>query len=121
MLSKDALKPVFSSHNVFMTQTTAKMSTFRSVLVQPSGRYSGQKLAKVKKKTKNKIGKHSSFNTLKAKKKPIDIYSPDDLDVDITPRVKTLKVVPPAEREAGIVVETIEELVDKLKNEAKVI
>ena len=47
-----------------MTQTTAKMSTFRSVLVQPSGRYSGQKLAKVKKKTKNKIGKHSSFNTL---------------------------------------------------------
>ena len=60
-------------------------------------------------------------NIMKAKKKPIDIYSPDELGVDITPRVKTLKVVPPAEREAGIVVETIEELVDKLKNEAKVI
>jgi electron transfer flavoprotein beta subunit len=58
---------------------------------------------------------------MKAKKKPIDTYSPDELGVDITPRFKTLKVVPPAEREAGIVVETVEELVDKLKNEAKVI
>ena len=60
-------------------------------------------------------------NIMKAKKKPIDTYSPDELGVDITPRFKTLKVVPPAEREAGIVVETVEELVDKLKNEAKVI
>ena len=60
-------------------------------------------------------------NIMKAKKKPIDTYSPDELGVDTTPRFKTLKVVPPAEREAGIVVETVEELVDKLKNEAKVI
>jgi len=60
-------------------------------------------------------------NIMKAKKKPIDTYSPDELGVDVTPRVKTLKVVPPSEREAGIVVETVEELVDKLKNEAKVI
>jgi len=60
-------------------------------------------------------------NIMKAKKKPIDTYSPDELGIDITPRFKTLKVVPPAEREAGIVVETVEELVDKLKNEAKVI
>ena len=60
-------------------------------------------------------------NIMKAKKKPIDTYSPDELGVDITPRFKTLKVVPPAEREAGIVVKTVEELVDKLKNEAKVI
>ena len=60
-------------------------------------------------------------NIMKAKKKPIDTYSPDELEVDVTPRVKTLKVVPPSAREAGIVVETVEELVDKLKNEAKVI
>jgi electron transfer flavoprotein beta subunit len=60
-------------------------------------------------------------NIMKAKKKPIDTYSPADLGVDVTPRLKTLKVTPPAEREAGIIVETVEELVDKLKNEAKVI
>jgi len=60
-------------------------------------------------------------NIMKAKKKPIDTYTPDDLGVDVTPRVTTLKVTPPAERQAGIIVETVEELVDKLKNEAKVI
>lgn len=60
-------------------------------------------------------------NIMKAKKKPVDIYTPADLGVDVTPRVKTLKVMPPAERKAGIIVETVEELVDKLKNEAKVI
>jgi len=60
-------------------------------------------------------------NIMKAKKKPIDTYSPAELGVDVTPRLKTLKVTPPAEREAGIIVETVEELVDKLKNEAKVI
>jgi electron transfer flavoprotein beta subunit len=60
-------------------------------------------------------------NIMKAKKKPIDTYTPADLGVDVTPRLKTLKVTPPAEREAGIIVETVEELVDKLKNEAKVI
>ena len=60
-------------------------------------------------------------NIMKAKKKPIDTMTPQELGVDVTPRLKTLKVVPPGEREAGIIVETVEELVDKLKNEAKVI
>ncbi len=60
-------------------------------------------------------------NIMKAKKKQIDVYSPEDLGVDVTPRIKTLKVEPPAERKAGIIVESVEELVDKLRNEAKVI
>ncbi|MDG2070949.1 MAG: electron transfer flavoprotein subunit beta/FixA family protein [Pseudomonadales bacterium] len=60
-------------------------------------------------------------NIMKAKKKPIDTYTPEDLGVDPTPRVTTLKVEPPAERQAGIIVETVDELVDKLRNEAKVI
>ena len=60
-------------------------------------------------------------NIMKAKKKPLDTLTPADLGVDVTPRVKTLKVEPPAERKAGIVVKTVAELVDKLKNEAKVI
>ena len=60
-------------------------------------------------------------NIMKAKKKPIDTTSPEALGVDVTPSVATLKVEPPAERAAGIKVETVEELVDKLKNEAKVI
>ncbi|GAA5317913.1 MAG: electron transfer flavoprotein subunit beta/FixA family protein [Candidatus Pelagadaptatus aseana] len=60
-------------------------------------------------------------NIMKAKKKPLDTTSPEDLGVDVTPRVQTLKVEPPAERQAGIKVADIAELVDKLKNEAKVI
>ncbi|MEQ8710831.1 MAG: electron transfer flavoprotein subunit beta/FixA family protein [Rhodospirillales bacterium] len=60
-------------------------------------------------------------NIMKAKKKPIDSMTPDDLGVDITPRLKTLKVVEPPKREAGVMVESVAELVDKLKNEAKVI
>ena len=60
-------------------------------------------------------------NIMKAKKKQVDIYTPEDLGVDVTSRVRTLKVEPPAERPAGIIVESVEELVDKLKNEAKVI
>ena len=60
-------------------------------------------------------------NIMKAKKKPIDTYTPADLGVDVAPRLTTLKVTPPPEREAGIIVETVEELVDKLRNEAKVI
>ena len=60
-------------------------------------------------------------NIMKAKKKPIDIFTPADLGVDVFPRVKTLKVEPPAERAAGIKVESVEVLVDKLRNEAKVI
>ena len=60
-------------------------------------------------------------NIMKAKKKPIDIFTPADLGVDVSPRVKTLKVEPPAERAAGIKVESVDVLVDKLRNEAKVI
>ncbi len=60
-------------------------------------------------------------NIMKAKKKPLDIMTPDELGVDLTPTVEVLSVESPAERQAGIKVETVEELVDKLKNEAKVI
>ena len=60
-------------------------------------------------------------NIMKAKKKPIDITTPADLGVDVAPRITTFKVMPPAERQAGVIVETVEDLVDKLKNEAKVI
>ncbi|MFZ8975044.1 MAG: electron transfer flavoprotein subunit beta/FixA family protein, partial [Pseudomonadales bacterium] len=60
-------------------------------------------------------------NIMKAKKKPIDVLTPAELGVDVAPRVKTLKVEPPAERAAGIKVESVEALVDKLRNEAKVI
>ncbi|WP_339635729.1 electron transfer flavoprotein subunit beta/FixA family protein [uncultured Sneathiella sp.] len=60
-------------------------------------------------------------NIMKAKKKPIDEKSPEDLGVDIAPRLTTLKVEEPAKREAGVMVESVAELVDKLKNEAGVI
>jgi electron transfer flavoprotein beta subunit len=60
-------------------------------------------------------------NIMKAKRKPMDTFTPEDLGVDATPRVKTLSVEPPAERQAGIKVADVAELVDKLKNEAKVI
>ena len=60
-------------------------------------------------------------NIMKAKKKPLDTVTPDELGVDLAPTVEVLSVEPPAEREAGIKVESVEELVDKLKNEAKVI
>jgi electron transfer flavoprotein beta subunit len=60
-------------------------------------------------------------NIMKAKKKQLDVFSPDDLGVDMTPTVEVLKVEAPAERQAGIKVESVEQLVDKLKNEAKVI
>lgn len=60
-------------------------------------------------------------NIMKAKKKPIDHYTPEDLGVDITPRLKTLKVEEPPKRSAGVIVDSVAELVKKLKNEAKVI
>ncbi|WP_299371120.1 electron transfer flavoprotein subunit beta/FixA family protein [uncultured Kiloniella sp.] len=60
-------------------------------------------------------------NIMKAKKKPIDATSPADLGVDVTPRVSTLKVTEPPARDAGVIVGSVAELVDKLKNEAKVI
>lgn len=60
-------------------------------------------------------------NIMKAKKKPIEQVSPADLGVDPAPRLTTLKVVEPPKREAGVKVEDVASLVDKLKNEAKVI
>ena len=60
-------------------------------------------------------------NIMKAKKKPIDQMSPTDLNVDPTPRLETLKVVEPPKREAGVKVEDVVELVEKLRNDAKVI
>jgi len=60
-------------------------------------------------------------NIMKAKKKTIDMVKPEDLGVDIAPRLKTLKVEDPPKRSAGILVADVVALVDKLKNEAKVI
>ncbi|MDF3073226.1 MAG: electron transfer flavoprotein subunit beta/FixA family protein [Alphaproteobacteria bacterium] len=60
-------------------------------------------------------------NIMKAKKKPIDQHKPEDLGVDVAPRLKTLKVEEPAGRKAGIKVKTVAELVEKLRNEAGVI
>ena len=60
-------------------------------------------------------------NIMKAKKKPLDAKSPADLGVDVAARTELLKVEPPAERQAGVKVESVAELVDKLKNEAKVL
>lgn len=60
-------------------------------------------------------------NIMKAKRKPIDAKTPEDFGVDTAPRLKTLKVTEPAAREAGIIVEDVATLVDKLKNEAGVI
>ena len=60
-------------------------------------------------------------NIMKAKKKPIDRFSPEDLGVDVSPRLETLKVVEPPPRKAGVMVDSVEALVDKLRNEAKVI
>jgi len=60
-------------------------------------------------------------NIMKAKKKPIEALTPEALGVDVTPRVKTLKVVEPAKRKSGVKVKSVSELVDKLRNEAKVI
>ena len=60
-------------------------------------------------------------NIMKAKKKQIDTMSPADLGVDITPRLKTVKVEEPPKRQGGVKVSDVAELVGKLKNEAKVI
>ena len=60
-------------------------------------------------------------NIMKAKKKPLDTFKPEDLGVDVKPRLKTLKVSEPPKRGAGIKVPDVATLVDKLKNEAKVI
>jgi len=60
-------------------------------------------------------------NIMKAKKKPFEILTPDALGVDVAPRLKTLKVQEPPKRSAGQIVKSVPELVQKLKNEAKVI
>jgi electron transfer flavoprotein beta subunit len=60
-------------------------------------------------------------NIMKAKKKPLDVVKPEALGVDVAPRLKTLKVAEPGKRKAGVMVKDVGELVDKLKNEAKVI
>ena len=59
-------------------------------------------------------------NIMKAKKKQLDVVKPEDLGVDVKPRLKTLKVTEPPKRGAGIKVPDVATLVDKLKNEAKV-
>ena len=60
-------------------------------------------------------------NIMKAKKKPIDVIKPEALGIDIAPRLTTLKVQEPAQRSAGVMVADVAALVEKLKNEAKVI
>lgn len=60
-------------------------------------------------------------NIMKAKKKPLENVTPDSLGVDVAPRLKTLKVTDPPKRSAGQKVKSVQELVEKLKNEAKVI
>jgi len=60
-------------------------------------------------------------NIMKAKKKQLDTVKPADLGVDVTPRLKTLKVAEPPKRSAGIKVPDVATLIEKLKNEAKVI
>ena len=60
-------------------------------------------------------------NIMKAKKKPIEVLTPEQLGVDASPRLKTLKVAEPPKRQAGVKVKSVAELVEKLRNEAKVI
>ena len=60
-------------------------------------------------------------NIMKAKKKQLDTKTAADLGVDLTPRVATVSVEAPPERQAGIIVGSVDELVEKLQNEAKVI
>ncbi len=60
-------------------------------------------------------------NIMKAKKKPLDTVTPESLGVDVAPRLTTLKVVEPPKRKGGVMVADVAALVDKLKNEAKVI
>jgi electron transfer flavoprotein beta subunit len=60
-------------------------------------------------------------NIMKAKKKPIAEKTPQDLGVDVAPRLKVLKTSEPPGRKAGVKVKTVAELVDKLRNEAGVI
>ncbi len=60
-------------------------------------------------------------NIMKAKKKPLETIKPEDLGVDVAPRLKTLKVVEPPKRSAGVKVPDVKTLLEKLKTEAKVL
>lgn len=60
-------------------------------------------------------------NIMKAKQKPLSIITPESLNVDISPRLKMINVTSPPTRKSGILVNSVEELIDKLRNEAKVI
>ncbi len=60
-------------------------------------------------------------NIMKAKKKPLDIVKPEDLGIDVSPRLKTIRVEDPPKRKAGVILPDVKTLVEKLKNEAKVI
>ncbi|HEV7372260.1 electron transfer flavoprotein subunit beta/FixA family protein [Arenibaculum sp.] len=60
-------------------------------------------------------------NIMKAKKKPVDQTTPEELGVDVSPRLTTVKVAEPSKRQAGVKVQSVAELVEKLKNEARVI
>ena len=60
-------------------------------------------------------------NIMKAKRKPLEEINIDDLGIDVNEKVKLLKVESPPEREEGVKVESVDQLVEKLKNEAKVI
>jgi electron transfer flavoprotein beta subunit len=60
-------------------------------------------------------------NIMKAKKKPIDTMTPGDLGVDVAPRLSTVSVSEPPARAAGVLVGSVGELIDKLKNDAKVV
>jgi len=60
-------------------------------------------------------------NIMKAKRKPLEVKAAADFGIDLTPRTTLIKVTPPATRQAGVIVENVEQLIEKLKNEAKVI
>jgi len=60
-------------------------------------------------------------NIMKAKKKPLEEMTPADLGVDLAPRLKVLKTTEPPERQGGVKVESVQELIDKLRNEARVL
>jgi electron transfer flavoprotein beta subunit len=60
-------------------------------------------------------------NIMKAKKKPLDVKTPADYGVEVASKVSLLKVESPAERKGGVKVASVDELIDKLKNEAKVL
>ena len=60
-------------------------------------------------------------NIMKAKKKPIDVLTPEELGVDVAPRLKIVSVEEPPRRQSGVKVASVAELVDKLRREAKVI